>query len=93
MTASYSEQLALVNNAITRQLRDARRTSEAVEDGHVRFALLLLCQTIDDVRALAKLIPLATQEIREDLARQASEQIAAERQGASTSAPKGKPHV
>jgi hypothetical protein len=71
VSASYSEQLARVNNMVTSSLQDCRRACEQVEDAATREALRLLCEAADDVRTLAKLLPLAAQELREDLARQA----------------------
>lgn len=79
MSASYSEQLARVNSAITDRLQAVRASVEQVSDLHARDALRSLCEAVDDVRLLAKLLPLAAQEVREDIARMARAQIAAER--------------
>ena len=79
MSAHYSERLARANNAITDQLQACRAACEHVSDDFVRLALRSLCEAVADVRVLAKLLPLATQEIREDLVRQARIDAAAER--------------
>ena len=69
MSASYSEQLARVNNAITDRLQTCRRVVALANDRCAQEVLRELIEAIDDVRTLAKLLPLAAQEIREDIAR------------------------